>query len=371
MKVTIVGAGVAGLALARALRGHEVEILEESPEMRVTGGSITLWPGSAAILERLGVDPLDRGVRLDTLGSYAWNGRRMLEVDLSVAERRYGHPSVHLSRRELVELLAEGQQVTYGARVERVDPARAEVFLADGRTVRADLLVGADGRRSAVRQALWGDDPARVTKWVSWQSFVDFPTGHESLMFTGRAGMVGIAPASPGRVLFWHEARSAPGRPLWADDPAPLAEVRRRLAGWADPVRSVLERVEELQFFPHYRHRIPDVWGSGPTTLAGDAAHSMPPAMAMGANAAIEDAWLLSRSLDDPRRYERERARVVRLSARIAGSELVNVHNPAAGLAPRGLGTRVFTGLLRKVSNYLLTPDQGHPTMSHIEQLGA
>src|SRR5262249_48277419 len=106
---------------------------------------------------------------------------------------------------------------------------------------------------------------------------------------------------------------------------------------------------------PHHRRPIHDVWGKGPTTLAGDSAHIMPPTMAQGANQALEDAWLLSRSIGDLRAYERARSRGVRRPARLAGTELTDMQRPIAGLLPDRLTTKVYTGLLRRYSNYLLT----------------
>ncbi|MEW9551268.1 FAD-dependent oxidoreductase [Nonomuraea sp. NPDC050783] len=360
MRVIVVGAGVAGLALARGLlaAGHEAEVYEESPEPRAAGGSVTLWPGSTAILAGLEVDPTRLGRRLETMESWSSGGRRLVTVDLTAAERRYGHPTVHVARGELVELLAEGVPVTYGARVEHVDPDRAEARLAGGGTVRGDVLVGADGRRSVVRRTLWGGDPARLTRWVTWQGFTTAPTplteGSAAVLMAGLRGLCGLAPAGGGRLLWWFDVRSAPGEPFWAGDPRLADRLRERFGGWADPVPTVLESLDEPDFFPHPRHPIPSVWGRGPTTLAGDAAHSMPPTMAQGANQALEDAWLLARSLGDLRGYERARARVARRSARLAGTEITDMHRPAAGLVPDRLATWLNTAWLRRASTYLL-----------------
>ncbi|MFG1706431.1 hypothetical protein ACFLIM_24865 [Nonomuraea sp. M3C6] len=78
--------------------------------------------------------------------------------------------------------------------------------------------------------------------------------------------------------------------------------------------------------------------------------------MAQGANQALEDAWLLARSLGDLRAYERARSKVVRRPARLAATEGTNSwQRPTAGLLPDGLVTRLYTAWLRRASNYLLT----------------
>ncbi|MGW3348138.1 FAD-dependent oxidoreductase [Nonomuraea rubra] len=361
MRVIVVGAGVAGLALARGLlnAGHEAEVYEEAPELRTAGGSVSLWPGSTAILRELKADYTGLGRRLETLESWAADGRRLLTVDLTVPERRYGHPVVHVGRRELVELLADGVPVTYGARAEHVVPERAEVRLSDGRTVRGDVLVGADGRRSVVREALMGNDRAKLSGWVTWQGFTTEPTAltedHRAVMIAGRQGLCGLIPAGQGRLLWWFDVRSAPGEPFWADDPHVVARLRERFRGWADPVPGILDTMSDVDFFPHHKQPIPDVWGRGPTTLAGDSAHTMPPTMAQGANQALEDAWLLARSLGDLRAYERARSKVVRRPARMAGTELTDRQGPIVRLIPDGVATRLYASMLRGYSNYLLT----------------
>ncbi|GAA4077748.1 FAD-dependent oxidoreductase [Nonomuraea soli] len=374
-RVVVIGAGVAGLATARALRseGHHVEVFEEAPEPRATGGSISIWPGASTILERLGVDPGRKGSRLREMQTLSPRGPRRAGVDLAVAERRLGAPSWHIARQDLVELLAEDVEVTYGATIASADPDRAQVRLADGTTVGGDVLVGADGRRSVVRRALRDEDPARPSGWVTWQGylqgeprwrFLDGVAGpkvrgrlgegvqHTVTMMVGRAGLFGLAPAGSGRLLWWFDVRSRPGRRLWTDETDPMPALKGLFGGWADPVSTLLGLVSAPPSFAHVKHRVPKVWGRGPTTLAGDAAHSMPPAMAMGANQALEDAWALARGIGDLRRYERERTKVVRLPALMAGLEMSNYPAPPM---PDAVMSSVFTTFLRRSSTYLLT----------------
>ncbi|MFI6498773.1 FAD-dependent oxidoreductase [Nonomuraea typhae] len=357
MRVVVAGAGVAGLALAHALikHGHEPEVYEAAPELRTTGGAVGLWPGTVAILHELGLRP--GGVRLTRMSSWTVRGRKQAVIDLTHAERRYGFPSVHVERRELVERLAEGIPVTFGARVSEVDPAGAEVHFAGGGSARGDVLVGADGRNSVVRQALWGADPARYVGWATWQGFITWPTRPEVLMVVGEQGSLGLTPAGPERQLWWFDVRTGPGRPLWEDEPDPIGRLKELFGDWGGVAAKVLERIEEAGFFPHLYHPVRKVWGAGPATLAGDAAHTMPPTMAQGANQAVEDAWALSRAVGgDLRAYERERARIVARSARMAATGRTDKPTPVAGLVPDGAMTRFFTWWLRQASSYLLTP---------------
>ncbi|GAA3132973.1 FAD-dependent monooxygenase [Planomonospora alba] len=356
IRIVIIGAGPGGLAAARSLTaaGHEVRVLERAPGLRTSGGSVTLWPGTVRILRELGADPSGLGSRLTRLEGWTPEGRRSVAVDLTRAERRYGAPSVHVARRALAERLAEGVPVRYGSEVVAVAPERAEVTLADGRTVRGDVLVGADGRNSVVRRALWGGDPAERTEWVTWQTFADAPrelvgTGR-SLVITGKEGMCGLSPAGPGRVLCWFEVRTAPGRPLWLDEADPVGRLKEVFGGWRGLVPEVLSAVTGMEAFPHWRHKVPRVWGRGPATLLGDSAHTMPPSLAPGTNQAVEDAWLLTRSLDDLRGYEKTRAGQLRLPARLAGAEITN--RPGRPM-PDGLVSALYSWWIRRSSGYL------------------
>ncbi|MFG2002922.1 FAD-dependent oxidoreductase [Spirillospora sp. NPDC048911] len=360
MKVLIVGGGVAGLAAARGLTaaGHDVEVYEGAPELRTEGGSVTLWPSSAGILRELGVDLDGAGCRLETLETWSVRGRRLGKIDMNVVERRFGGlHALHIARRELVERLAEDVPVNYGHRIQAVDPDRAEITFTDGNTARGDLLIGADGRNSVVRRALWGESPAKLNGWVTWQAFTTLPTefidtGRSVMISNGRA-LGSMAPAGHGKALWWFDLRAKPGSPLWVDAPNAMDLLRQRFGHWPEPFPTVLAQAQTAQCFPHYGHRVPAVWGRGPTTLVGDAAHTMSPAMAMGSGQALEDAWTLSRSADDPRAYERARTKIVRRVAKMAGREIPSRQGPLMGLLPDSFSTKSSISWLRSASGYL------------------
>ncbi|MDX6741387.1 NAD(P)/FAD-dependent oxidoreductase [Actinocorallia sp. A-T 12471] len=364
MRVLVVGAGVGGLATARGLvaAGHRVRVFEKAPSLRTAGAAVTLWSNGSGILAALGVGLEGSGSPIHLLERRAATGRSVLRLDLGHAVRRYGHGQVCLPRRDLVGLLAEGLPdgaVEFGRTCEAVahDRDGVRVEFADGGFAEGDLLVGADGRHSVVRAHLWGADPARPSGWTTLQGLgripIDVVGGTTGVHIAGPEGTCGLLPAGDGLLLWWFDVRRGP-EAVKAD------ALRRRFGHWAAPVPQVLEAITEVEEFAHHGHRVPRVWGRGRCTLVGDAAHTMPPAQAQGANQALEDAWALVaalRDVTDPssalRRYERRRSVRASRAARAANTEATNALLPFLSLVPEGLAARAHTLWLRSVSDYL------------------
>jgi FAD-dependent urate hydroxylase len=386
MKVLIIGAGVGGLAAARALSadGHQVTVFEQAPGLRRGGAAVTLWSNGTGILGELKV-PLDGvGAPIDVLELRDDRARLLIRVDVARAAAHYGHPHICLPRSRLLERLADGLppgMICFGRACTGVgqdgESVRAE--FADGTTVRGDLLIGADGRGSVVRDQLWDGDPAELTGWGTWQGVgpvpIDITASHRSVLFVGAAGSCGLMPAGEGLLQWWFDQRFAPGTPAPA---SPVATLRQRFGDWAAPVRNVLDLVsdEETGFFPHYRHEVPASWGAGRITVIGDAAHSMPPTRAQGANQALEDAWAMAAALRAAgdatggdgaggdgaggdvagalRSFERARSRKASVVARHSGSEDYNRYGRLlARLVPSSLASRYYTRWLAQVSTFL------------------
>ncbi|GLZ75969.1 monooxygenase [Actinorhabdospora filicis] len=305
MRILIAGAGIAGAAAARALLadGHDVTVLERSPEPRVIGGAITLWPGGLLILDELGADLTGLGQRITAVETRTAAGRVVATADVTHMEARFGAGALVIPRGDLLTTLLDGvAPVHYGARVATVEETGKEVRVTteDGAAHTADLLIGADGVGSAVRAALWGPAPRPETGVASWQGLIPSPVdlGSTALMIVGRDGYLGLSPAGNGLTQWFMDAP-------WPAPPGdPLALLEARYGHWAAPVPELFTALRDADVRPyaHHRHHIARIWGAGRSVLIGDAAHAMPPSLALGTNQALEDIWVLRRALrDDPR----------------------------------------------------------------------
>ncbi len=312
LKIIVVGAGIGGLAAAVALRtiGAHVEVHEQARAFARVGAGLQLAPNATAAVRGLNV--LDR-VRAVSVRPTAWcsfNGADgVLELRVPLGddiERQYGAPYLHVHRGDLHDVLASAVgDVHLNHRVVGVDERRHDVVVtfADGDTATADVVLGADGVHSAVREILFGSMEATFSGLVAYRGIAP------------RERVPDVAPIAakwwgPDRHLvhYWVSAGRelnfvAPvPEPAWDEeswaaegDPDDLSNA---LADFAPPARRVAGAASTLMRSALYDRDPLPVWGEGRTTLLGDACHPVLPFMAQGAGMALEDAAVLARCLD-------------------------------------------------------------------------
>ncbi len=324
--VLVAGGGIAGLALARALRQRDVpvELAERTPGG--AGGLAINLPGNAVTaLGTLGVgDGLARIGRPTGRREYrARNGRLLFEVDEDAFWGAGARPRCVL-RSELHALLADGLDVVpRAATVESVRTVTGgtEVTFGDGDVRRYGFVAGADGVRSAVRSSVFGSSGVReaVLSSASWRFMAPNPGVDCWVAWSGAGGSFMLIPVGDERVYGY--ASATRGGPAGAD-PSWLAGT---FATFPEPVRAVVghlrDRPESLYHSPIEEVRVPS-WASGRVVLIGDAAHATAPVWAQGGALAAEDALVLAELLAEGEwdtvgaRYERRRrARVEQVGA--------------------------------------------------------
>jgi 2-polyprenyl-6-methoxyphenol hydroxylase-like FAD-dependent oxidoreductase len=297
--VLIVGAGVAGLALARALhrRGMSADVVERMTDWQPSGAGLYLPANAVRALSELGIgpavaaraNPIRRQRMLDH------RGRLLADIELDRIWDGVGG-CVAIQRAALHEALRDATAevlVRLGTSVTAIDDGDApRVTLSDGSTRNYDLVVGADGVHSTIRRLALGGPPARYVGQACWRFVADgFPDISDWTVMLGRGRTFLTLALGRGVVYCYADIN--------ASDPAGAADHehwRRLFADFADPVPRLLERATEAYFAP-IEEVVPPAWAAHRVVLIGDAAHASSPNMAQGAAMAVEDALVLAEML--------------------------------------------------------------------------
>ena len=181
-KALIIGAGIGGLAAAIGLKnsGYEVSVFERAPELKEVGAGLSLWANAIKALAYLGLAERVRALTLPDLGGGIYTHRGDLIISMTNRDlaERFGDYSVMVHRAELHALLLEalGPHVELGKTLLTFEQNEVGVRarFADGGEAAGDLLIGADGLRSAVRAHLHGDTKPRYAGYTAWRAVVPF-----------------------------------------------------------------------------------------------------------------------------------------------------------------------------------------------------
>jgi salicylate hydroxylase len=309
--VTVIGAGVAGLAVARALalRGASVTVLEQADAIREVGAGLQISPNGAAVLRALGLQGALEAAATRAEAVQLINGPTgEAVVRLDLARLRPGQGYHFLHRADLIALLLAaateaGVSLRLLSRIAEVDlsgPAPS-VGLEGGERLESSLLIGADGLHSRIRAALNGPEVPFFTGQVAWRALIPCEPG---------AAPVAEVHMGPGRHLVSYPLRGGTIRNLvaveerakWAEESWTLRDdsmdLRLAFAGFSPRVRGWLDEVEDPWLWGLFRHQVAETW-THPKGVAilGDAAHPTLPFLAQGASMALEDAWVLAEAL--------------------------------------------------------------------------
>jgi 2-polyprenyl-6-methoxyphenol hydroxylase-like FAD-dependent oxidoreductase len=324
--ISIVGGGIAGLALASRLDPDrfEVTLHEQRAELPVAGTSLAMWPDAQAALAALGVlDPLRSvGIPIDHFPMWSEAGRRL--ADLSAE-------GMVVSRHELLSALDAVVPDSVRRVTERVD---------DVDRLGATVVVGADGVHSAVRRGRWGSrSDARVTPVLAVRGVVaDELPEHALGEYWGRGQLFGLGPHNEG--TNWYTAFRSDLGPRHVDAGDALDIARARHADAAPQIRRVLASAAPETTLAQRIWTTPRLssYVRADAALVGDAAHAMTPNLGRGACEALIDAVtlgdLLGRMSPDAALAAYDRARCRRTQRLRAASSVLGRVAMAERLQP-------------------------------------
>lgn len=354
-RAIVAGAGIGGLTAALALSraDFEVDICERAFALEEFGAGLQLGPNATRVLNRLGALDIVRQAAMvpDALCALRGSDDAVLtRLSLRDAERRWGAPYLVLHRADLQQALArlvercDGVRLSLGKTVLAVargndrPVVKLERSPAETTEDSADLVIGADGLRSAVRQAVAsgaGDEPV-FTGRVAFRALVSSSnvdsewTRQRVVMRLGPNAHLVHYPLRQGSVVnivaviqsSWRS--HAPENP-W-DGVADRPTLDRAFASWSASTRRLLATANSWRAWPLYRRPALGSFALGHIALVGDAAHPMEPFLAQGAAQAIEDGWALGHSLES----ERDVSQALRVYSRLRVPRATQVQHEAS-----------------------------------------
>ncbi|MEV4143925.1 FAD-dependent oxidoreductase [Amycolatopsis sp. NPDC049691] len=306
--VLVVGSGLAGTATAirLAARGVAVDLVEVKPDVAALGSGITLQGNALRELRGLGVweSVQEKGYGFDSVGLRAPDGSLLAELPDARTGGADLPAALGMPRPDLARILAEravsaGVKVHWGYTVTAVAPEGSVTF-SDGSTGRYDLVVGADGVRSAVRRLLGIDLEPQPTGMGIWRAFGPRPESvtRTEICYGGPSYIAGFCPTGKDS-LYAYLVEDAQDRSGLSPEEklATMRELAAAYHGPWDDIRATLTDPARVNYTRFDAHLLPAPWHRGRVVLIGDAAHSCPPTLAQGGAQALEDAAVLTELL--------------------------------------------------------------------------
>jgi len=357
-KALVVGGGIAGLAMARALRGlgTSVEIIERVPAWAPLGAGIVLSVNAMKVLRSLDLreqaEALGRPIREAAISDHM--GRALGSTDLGSLQEEFG-PSLAFHRADLHELLLTGVsdvplRLGTTLRSLETDPERCRVVTSDGQEAEYDLVVGADGVRSQTREILFAGVLPIYAGYTCWRIVVECPPGLSTFTeMWGDGQRFGLVPLTRERLYAFAVANAPPASA--GDPPERFRKRFSRFGGFVPRVLEQVTRPEQLLHNDLEEVRL-DRWFKDSAVLIGDAAHATTPNMGQGAAMALEDVYVLrdtlaqQASLADFQKRREPRVRFVQNQSRRIG---------ALGQWQGAFRCRLRNALLRTTPNAIAT----------------
>lgn len=316
-QIVIAGGGIGGLAAALALAqdGYSITVLEQASSFGEIGAGIQLGPNAFKVFDLLGLTQAITQVAYfpPAMGmNDIRTGEPVVRVPLGEAARAlYGHSYAVIYRVDIHHVLLQACRalpnisLRTSAKLSSFEHSSQGVHirLADGQTLQAHALIGADGLWSKVRESVVGDGKPRVSGHIAYRAVLkreDVPAhlwSDDVLLWGGEKTHLVHYPLRRGElfnlVAVFHSSKYDEGWNTFGDS----AELAERFAQAVPQVRELLDKIQTWKMWVLCDRDPVKVWSQGCVTLLGDAAHPMLQYLAQGAVQAMEDAVVLRQAV--------------------------------------------------------------------------
>jgi 2-polyprenyl-6-methoxyphenol hydroxylase-like FAD-dependent oxidoreductase len=358
--------------------GIETVVVERAPSIREVGAGLSLWSNAVKALRELGLEAtvIASASTIERNLVQTPEGRFIARTELQDVSRMAHAPCICVHRAVLQKILLDAVRpgsVRTGSRCTGFDTTTA--ILESGERIEADVLVGADGISSVIREGLHGAEAPRYAGYTCWRGIrQDSPAllpRRSALLVMGGGSQFGVWPCGQGK-LYWFLTKNAPCGTTQTRTAAVAA-----CSHWAAPVPEIVAGTSEDSILQNDIFDRPPLrwWGRGSVTLLGDAAHPSTPNLGQGACQALEDAVILAHCLSSTSPIEAalreyERMRLPRTTAVVRNSwqngKVLQLDSPGLEMVRNWfigswLGTRLETWMFRRLLTYPLPALQSPP----------
>ncbi|MCJ8297471.1 MAG: FAD-dependent monooxygenase [Pseudomonadales bacterium] len=364
MSITIIGAGIAGLATAITLakQGVSVQIFERSAALTHIGAGIVLWPNAIWVLKKFGLleKIIAKSAALQNMRRFSSENQSLGCLSIEQINQHSGFTSRSILRADLLEILlvealSLGVDIFYRHSVERIElcAEQFKVHFKHRKSIFSDAIIGADGRmNSVVRKYLLPENNPVYQGFVNVIGTAKLASDSDSpldvLDYWGTGERFGIVPVSAHSAYWaagWSSEKHIQDKNINPEQL--LGQLQQRFASWPEPVQQLLENanLSSIKKLYIHDHHPSDTWSKGKILMLGDAAHAALPTSGQGACQALEDAWwlahcvslqgLTSESFRQFSQFRKEKTDNIIYSGRQIAKSIFNPDNEACKLRDR------------------------------------
>lgn len=310
MEIAIVGGGIGGLTTALALQqnGQKVTVYESAPEIRPVGAGIAMASNAMQVFDRLGIRGKieNAGCKISKVIITDAKLNTLSTTGLTRFEEKYGVHNIAIHRADLQKILAEEigfENIQLSKRLLKIEEKGGfELAFDDNTLVNADVVIGADGIKSTVRNQLFGPGVIRDTHQRCWRGVCEFDNSskydQEAYEAWGKGKRFGFVKISNTKLYWYAVVNSSLMKQTIAIDELfqDFHPEMLRMISDTPKDKIIFSDLTDLQPMTQ--------WQKGNACLIGDAAHATTPNMGQGACQAVEDAYVLGKLIGQGRSVE-------------------------------------------------------------------